>query len=195
MQLDLSALPRQFRHWALHCSLNALPSFIIACMALQLWKHPPAIGAMLAAVCTFILLYTFITSLRGPFSDAAHPLHRAMKIGTRIRAILSLISVPVALSDGILILPDFWCGYIAAILVNQVAMFAGSQHPIFDMGSDSGDRAEFFPTFAVTMVEGLILSFLLLMVSFFALLFIHARDRRKARLIQGDALPVHSAKR
>lgn len=195
MPLDPSAFPRQLRHWALHCSLNALPSFIIACLVLHLWEEPKAIAAMVAAVCTFIVLYATLTSFDGPFSDPEHPLHRAMKTGTRIRAVISLVSVPLALLDGVFLLPDFWCGYYAAALVNVAAVFAGSPGDVFDMDRSNGDSSGFFATFAVTMVEGLILSFLLMMISFFALLFIHAKDRRKGRLRQGQGLPVRSGER
>jgi hypothetical protein len=37
----------------------------------------------------------------------------------------------------------------------------------------------FVQIYATTMLEGLILSFLLLMISFFALIILQARDRRK----------------
>jgi hypothetical protein len=38
----------------------------------------------------------------------------------------------------------------------------------------------FLPVYATTMLEGFILSFLLLMISFFALIFLQMRDRKKA---------------
>ena len=40
----------------------------------------------------------------------------------------------------------------------------------------------FLPVFATTMLEGFILSFLLLMISFFAVLFLQMRDRRRGSL-------------
>jgi hypothetical protein len=38
----------------------------------------------------------------------------------------------------------------------------------------------FLPVFATTILEGFILSFLLLMIAFFALIFLQMRDRKKA---------------
>lgn len=152
---------------------------------------------MLAAVLSFIVLYSFLTSLKSPLSDHSHPLHRAMKMGTKIRTIISLVSIPVVMLEGIMILPDFWCGYLAVLLVDLASASMGGTGTTIVTDPKIEEVVRFWPTFAITMVEGFILSFLLLMISFFALLVIHGRDRRKGRLmpepgIAGD-LPEHQS--
>lgn len=180
MPLDTSAPPRQFRYWATHSSLNALPSFIIACKVLGLWKQPVAIAAMLCAVATFIAGFTLVTSLRGPLSDPSHLLHRSIRVGAKIRMAISAISIPIALTDAILLLPDFWCGFVAVNLTNGVLGWLGSPTGLINPDPDDTQQTSFFAVYASTMVEGLILSFGLLMISFFALVVLQFRERRKA---------------
>jgi hypothetical protein len=179
MPLDASALPKQFRYWAIHGSLNALPSFIIACKVLGLWKQPLAIAAMLCAVATFIAGYTLVSSLRGPLSDPSHLLHRSIRVGAKIRMFISAISIPVALSNAILLLPDFWCGFFAVNLTNGLLHLLGSPTGLVNTDLDDTQQTSFFAVYASTMVEGLILSFGLLMISFFSLVVLQFRERRK----------------
>lgn len=180
MQLDASALPRQFRHWAFHASLNALPSFIIASRVLGLWQQPVAVAAMLCAIATFIAAYTLVTSIQGPLSDPSHLLHRSIGVGAKIRMVVSIISFPLALSDGIFLLPDFWCGLVAVNLTNGFLTWIGSPTGLIDPDTDGTQMTSFFAVYASTVVEGLILSFGLLMLSFFALIILQFRERRKA---------------
>lgn len=178
MTPEPAILLRQFRHWSLHCSLNALPSFLIAGITLRLWQRPAATAAMLAAIATFIVLYTVLTSLPGPLSRQDHLLARSLKLGTRIRAIVTAVSLPlIAVDGGIAFTPDLWCGFAAMIGIAQIARLLGYPADLFE--SDPS-QASFHLVFAVTLLEGLILSFLLLMISFFALVFLQIRERRKA---------------
>jgi hypothetical protein len=174
MTLDRDALPRQFRHWLLHCGLNALPSFIIALGWLQLWKKPQAILAMLAAIACFVVLYSVLTSLRGPLSRPDHLFARSLRLGTRIRAVISVFSLPaLATEGGMMFTPDFWCGFLSVAAVNAGTQALGH--------TPAKPPAGGFPTiFATTLLEGIILSFLLLMISFFALVALQIRDRRRA---------------
>lgn len=175
-----TAFPRQLRYWTLHCLLNALPSLGIALFWLELWKHPSAVVAMFAAIATFIVLYAALTSLPGPLADRDHLLSRALRLGAKIRAWLSVMSLAL-LPTGVLMLftPDYWAGLMAITLLNAAANFLGSTEPFFD-GDTASNTAGFFPVYATTLLEGFILSFLLLMISFFALIVLQARDRRKA---------------
>jgi hypothetical protein len=177
-----SVFARQFRYWSLHCFLNALPSYCIALIYLKLWKSPPAMLAMTGAVVTFVFLYSILTSVVGPLSRQANIFSRALKLGTRIRGWISLISLPVLFSDKVVMfVPDLWCGMLAAGLVNQVSG-----------RTLNGNASSWLEVYGTTLVEGLILSFLLLLISFFALIFINANDRRKAfsRAIPGTATQV-----
>jgi hypothetical protein len=178
MKLDPTVLRRQFRHWSLHCCLNALPSFIIASAQLNLWQRPTAMAAMLAAIATFIVLYTVLTSLPGPLASEDHLLARSLKLGTRIRLFVTVVSVPMLLGEaGMVFTPDFWCGFAAILGVSAIGQLLGHPTDILDLGPGN---ASFLSVFAITLVEGFILSFLLLLISFFALLYLQARERRKA---------------
>lgn len=180
MTFDPAVFPRQLRYWTLHCLLNAAPSLGIALGWLGLWKHPAAVAAMFTAIGTFILLYAFLTSLRGPFSDPGHILSRALRLGTKIRAWISGLScLALPTGVGMLFTPDYWCGLISISLVNGTARFLGSTRPWFQPDTDGRNTTTFSPVFATTLLEGFILSFLLLMIAFFALIFLQMRDRKK----------------
>lgn len=171
---------RQLRFWTFHCSFNALPSLVIALGFLQLWKSPGAVAAMTAAIATFILLYATVTSLRGPLADEHHLLARALKLGTKIRGWISGISVLLILSGkGILLAPDLWCGMLAINLLNSIASFAGTANSNLFRPRPVHDLDTFLRIYITTMTEGFILSFFLLMISFFAVIFLQARDRKK----------------
>lgn len=180
MTFDPAVFPRQLRYWTFHCLLNAAPSLGIALGWLGLWKVPAAVAAMFSAIATFILLYAFLTSLRGPFTDPDHILSRALRLGAKIRAWisgLSCIAVPTAV--GIMFTPDYYCGVISIALVNAAARFLGASGPVFQPGTGGSSTASFLPVYATTLLEGFILSFLLLMIAFFSLILLQMRDRRK----------------
>jgi hypothetical protein len=171
---------RQLRFWTFHCFFNALPSLVIALGFLRLWKSPGAVAAMTAAIVTFILLYAAVTSLRGPLSEEEHVLSRALKLGTKIRGWISGISVLLILSGkGILLAPDIWCGMLAINLLNRAASFAGVNNSGVFQPEPAQDIEGFLRIYTTTMTQGFILSFLLLMISFFSILFLQARDRKK----------------
>ncbi len=180
MTFDPAVFPRQLRYWSLHCLLNAAPSLGIALGWLGLWKSPSAVAAMFTAIATFILLYATLTSLRGPFTDPTHILARSLRLGAKIRAWISGISILI-LPTGIFMAftPDYWCGLLSIALLNGAGRFLGMTGPFFTPNPDSA-TANFLPVFATTLLEGFILSFLLLMISFFALIFLQMRDRKKA---------------
>ena len=139
---------------------------------------PAATAAMLAAIATFIVLYTVLTALPGPLARQDHLLARSLKLGTRIRAIVTAVSLPLlAIDAGMAFTPDFWCGVAAIFGINTIGQLLGHPTDMVDFGPG---HAGFLPVFAVTLLEGFILSFLLLMISFFALVFLQVRERRKA---------------
>lgn len=173
---------RQLRYWSLHCSLNALPSFGIALAYLGLWKNPEGVAAMLAAIATFILLYATLTSLRGPLSNPGHVLSQSLKLGTKIRSWISGISLlMVPLGPAMLFMPDFWCGFLSVSILNQTYKVLGLGIEVLS-GNPSNSNVGFLPVYLTTMLEGFIISFLLLMISFFALFFVHRKAQRRAAL-------------
>lgn len=166
-----AAFLTQIRYWSFHCILNALPSFWIALKFLQLWKQPSSVVAMICAIITFIFLYAAVTSFSEPLSDRQHLFSRALRLGAKFRAWISAGSLVALLfgKDVMVMLPDMWCGFLAAALVNQA--FGGNT---------PASSFSFLQVYSTTMVEGFILSFLLLLISFFAVIFLQARDRRNA---------------
>jgi hypothetical protein len=177
MKIDRPRLPRQARYWTLHCCINALPSFIVAAFYLQMITEPLSVLAMLLAIATFIGAYTVVTSVEGWFSDPESVLSRALKVGVRIRLIISLVSLPLLLPTALaLIVPDVWAGLLAAAIVNWFASFLGAGGAWI---GPTESQAPALAVYATTMLEGLIISFMLLMLSFFSLLVLQAKDRRK----------------
>ena len=175
MPLDLKVLPRQLRHWALHCSLTALPSLGIALYMLQLWQLPAAVAAMLAAIATFIVLYALITSLKGPLTDPGTLVARSLKLGTRIRTAISLVSIPLLFTQMIGWTPDFWCGFLACNVTNTIGRKLGVHEDLVRLG-----RGDFLPVYFTTLLEGVIISFILLMIAFFSLIILQRRQTRRS---------------
>ena len=172
----LTVFPRQLRYWAIHCALNSSPSFCIALIFLDLWESPLAIAAMLCAIATFILLYATFTSLIVPLADENHVLARSLRLGTTIRAWISGLSLLIVFTPAMAITPDFWCGFLAAMLTNFFFRSAGGVGNFFE---PNGVNVGFSPVFVTTLLEGFILSFILFMISFFVVIFLQARDRRR----------------
>lgn len=170
---------RQLRYWTFHCLMNALPSFIIAAVWLKL-RGPLAVSAMLAAIGTFILLYAALTSLKGPLADPNHVFSRALKLGAKIRAWISGLSLLVLPFENLIIFtPDFWCGFLSFGLLNRAAELFQPGTNSFNFFNGNAAAKGFLPIYTTTLLEGFILSFILLMISFFAVIFLQSRDRRK----------------
>lgn len=172
----LTNFPGQLRYWTFHCVLNSLPSFCIALWALGLWQSRFAMAAMISAIVTFILLYATLTSFEGPLSDKNHVLSRAFKVGAKIRAVISVFNLLFAFTPAVMFTPDFWCGFLATGIVDKVMKMTGNPPPFAQ--SDSVDLG-FFPIYLTTMIEGCILSGILFFISFIAVIWLQARERRK----------------
>ena len=170
-----SVFPRQLRFWTLHCVVNALPSFAIALCCLQLSENPVAIFAMLCGIGSFIALYATLTSLPGPLSDDRNILSRSLKAGAKIRSWIAGLSLLTVFTPALMISPDFWCGNIAVSMVESLIGYFRSGFSIERM-----EHAGFLKIYLTTILEGFILSFLLLMISFFAVMILQAKERRKA---------------
>ncbi len=171
-----AAFPRKLRYWSLHCLINALPSLIIAAVWLELHEKPAAMAAMFAGIGSFILIYSTVTSAWRPLSEGTHVLSRSLKVGAKIRLWISLGSLPLLAQEStIAFAPDTWCGVGAAFAVGWLFNTSGARGMTL-----GGSEPSISGIYAITMVEGFILSFLLLMISFFSLVFLQARDRKKA---------------
>lgn len=181
--MNLKVFLRQLRFWTLHCTINALPSFAIAAFLLEMRKSPSALLAMLAAVVTFILLYSILTSITSPLTNESHLLARSLRLGTKIRAWISGLSLLLIVTvKPLFFIPDFWCGFLSVALLDRVVKIfhPGSLTFAFVDSSIATRPDNFLPVFATTLLEGFILSLILLIISFFAILFLQAKDRRRA---------------
>ncbi|MBK1828373.1 hypothetical protein [Haloferula rosea] len=162
---------------------------------LQMATKPLAILAMLLAILTFVVAYTVITSIDGLFNDPESLLSRALKIGVKFRLVVSLVSLPFLLpTAAALFVPDVWAGMLAVGLVNGVGqwLLGGGGAMV---GPTEGSPP-MLAVYATTIIEGLILSLSLLMISFFTLLVLQMKNRKKALEVvlppeAPDALPVH----
>lgn len=178
--------PRQFGHWALHGSLNATPSFIIAMVLMELRKNPAAIAAMLLAIGFFIVAFAVITSLPGPLAEKTHVLSRSIRLGAKIRTWIACISIPMAFLPPLAIfLPDTWCGLLAISAQNAICRLPGMESYAFSVDGGAATMG-FLPVFTTTLLEGFIISFLLVMISFFCVIFLQSRDRK--RMLRAEEL-------
>jgi len=182
-----SRLLPQAKYWSLHVCFCAAPSFIMAYT--NELNTPAAIAAMLSGVATFIVAYTLITSTTFYTEQRENLLGKAVRAGTNVRLIISFLSLLALLinqttakkyfaelginwpSDIYQFLPDFWCGLASIAMISRFHDFAS--------GSDGLPKYSFAFNFLVTIVEGTLLSLVLLIIIFFAFSIINIRQRNK----------------
>jgi len=160
--------------------MNALPSFVIACVHLEYWKNPNALLAMGAAVVPFILACSALTSIRGPLTQSNHVLSRASRAGVKFRMVISIASLPfVPFPGAAAYAPDLWCGFASLFIFQQLLRLSGTPLGIAPVLDRLFDKASFSDIFAVAIIQGMIIAMLFSTFSFFALLFIQRRERAK----------------
>ncbi|MBT8037158.1 MAG: hypothetical protein KJO21_06400 [Verrucomicrobiae bacterium] len=178
----------QLRFWSLHCGLTALPSF---CIALIQFNSPQAVLAMLCGIATFVFGYAFLTSTSIYGKVHTGLIGRSIKLGTRIRMIISLASLPLLIPlvgqdaaslgnppSSLFFVPDFWFGYAAIVLVflgiNAISRFGTN-------GTFSEDSfgQDFFTPYATTMLEGVLISISLVVIAFITLIILNFRRNRQ----------------
>ncbi|MCP5537469.1 MAG: hypothetical protein H7A51_14700 [Akkermansiaceae bacterium] len=185
MDIPASTWPGQLRYWSIHCGLTALPSF---CIALTYFNTLASIAAMLAGVATFVMAYTAVTA--SPLYGKIHGglVGRSVRLGTRIRMIISLVGLPLLIpligldidtaepAPTMVFTADFWFGY-AALLITAI----GGQFVGLDFNSVVRDSAPpgFLFTYLTTIVEGLLISVSLVLIAFFSLIILNARQKRR----------------
>lgn len=183
------SFPGKLRFWALHCIINALPSYLIAVVWLELWPIAHAHLAMLAALCTFIIGYAVLTSWVPVFREGRNLFTRALKVGLGIRTLIScLTAMAIPLGPLLLFTPDVWSGMAANWIVSEVL---GTSPLAQRTGGSSSLVSEvgFLEIYATTILEGLILSFMLFIFSFIAIIILQMLDRRNPLLWQGKPNP------
>jgi hypothetical protein len=172
----LTRFPRQLGFWTMHGLFNALPSFIIVVFVMKTQRLETAIPAMLLAIGFWILVFSLITSIGGPLSEREHVLARALRLGTRIRTVIACLSLPLTAFglESLFLLPDTWCGWAAVLAFDFLRKSAGA-----DCWLDQVNAGEFLPIFAITLLEGFIISFLIVMISFFCVIILQSRARHR----------------
>ena len=170
--------PRPFlselKFWSFHCSLTALPSFLMAGVSLEYFKSPSSVAAMLLAVLVFIFGYTLLTTFLKPFQEKQNLISRALQAALQARLVVTLMTILVFILDikeqtTLPYLPDYWAGFLSGMVINSVS------------GGEllEAKTVPFFLVFSWTILEGIILSFLLFMLTFFCLLVVTISQKRK----------------
>jgi hypothetical protein len=185
-----------FRYWLFHVTLNAAPSFIIAC-AISTVSLDARIASMIAGVVTFIAGYTLVTGtpwFRRNVSGTSFG--TALKWATRIRSSLATIAlvgslgwfqglkVPFLMNLSIL---EMCAGLVAGQLVESAGKLPLVRILRVTLTSDDaslrakswwlGDMNSAIPTYLWTLTEGIILS--LLMATFAVLIWFSAKIKRR----------------
>lgn len=183
-----NTFPAQLRFWGIHCGLTALPSFLIA---LTTFNGLLATLAMLAGIGTFVFGYAYITST--PLYGKIHAglIGRSIKLGTRIRMIISLLSLPLLIPlighnlgdsvnppESLLLVPDFWFGCASLIITGLVLSVVTQGDYMGGFRSEQLGEHFVFPYLA-TVVEGLLISFSLIIIAFITLIILNARKNRQ----------------
>lgn len=177
--------PGKLTFWFWHCVINALPSYLIAVVWLGLWDSPVAHFAMGCAVATFVVLYSVLTSLPGPLANKDNLFTRAVRVGLILRLVISIQTVCLV-PTGVFLLfsPDLWCGQVAVGIVRRVYEFIGLEASLFQRVDDHSAPAisgsiGFFEVYFATILEGIILSFMLFVFCVIAIIILQMRDRKK----------------
>lgn len=178
-------LPGKLNFWFWHCLFNALPSYVIAVKWLKLWDKPYAQLGMFCAVGVFILGYASVTSFFRFLSDEKTIFARSLRVGLWMRLVVSGLTLILATDkEQMFFSPDVWCGFLASGITSYVFRYVGVEEGYpggFHFGEGGAASDSFFlfgNVFITTVLQGLLLSFGLFLMSFLALLFLQILDRK-----------------
>jgi hypothetical protein len=178
---------RNLGFWSLQCVISALPGFCIAMGFLKLHENPLAALAMFAALGTFILVLNALASLSGTLTGWRTLPSRGLRLGLQIRGIssgASLMVIAAIIATGndyqnpvIFVMPDVWTGAAALIPPSLLAEELGFKDPVGQFMDQETDLS-FAMIYAISVIDGMILSFLIFIVSFISMLILQIRDRK-----------------
>lgn len=187
--INWSIFPKKLRYWSIHAIFCATPSFI---MAVQLgYFRMASIAGMLAAIASFILLYTFITSsnLYDRVIEGRSSLRTIVHRAAVLRSVVSAVGILGFANQFTFFLfyPDFIAGIYSIGLSELIfRRVLGIRLPSIGSPNSSdfeffmGNQAAFIPTYITTIFEGVIISVtLLLLILLFVV--IHSILRRANR--------------
>lgn len=191
-----NTFPRQLKFWGLHCTLTALPSF---CIALLAFNKAPAIAAMLCGIATFVFGYAFITSTAIYGKVHSGLIGRSIKLGTRIRMIIALVSLPLLVTiigkdaqsvgdsaSAVFFVPDFWFGY-AALIISAITLNLLSPQGYAGSSGIDAFGEDFLLPYLTTIIEGVLISVSLVMIAFITLIILNFR--RNSRQMPSQHFP------
>lgn len=162
---------RNLRFWSLHCSITAFPSFLMAGILVGIFEELLASLAMVVGVLIFILGYTSLSTFLSALNDRTTLLSRALRVALKIRVGLSLIAL-LGLGVPFLLIfhPDYWAGILAKGILELAYEYVGG-------GTyNLAESRHFLAILLWTLAVGILLSFLLVFVSFFCLLFVNRQQ-------------------
>lgn len=167
--------PRSFRYylvfWLVICCISAAPSFLIAI------GGGANIPAMVLGVIIFVFLYSSINA-SGFYQSriVARPLlHKALSIGFTLRLVLTALSA-LLLVPGINIPFFLICDAFPGMLA-VAASKALVAEPAVAYGKDVG--ASFLPTLITTLIQGVLLSVIVLVASLIVWIILSVINRFK----------------
>lgn len=184
----LSRFLRNLGFWSLHGVVSALPGFCIAMWMVRLSENPFAFVAMLSALLTMILVITSLMSIWPSLTAWQTLPSRGLRCGLVLRAICSgasfFIIITVLATNGrdgnpiLIALPDLWTGLGAVLSISLISDFFGFGQPLSGI-MDGSMNLSFAMIYLISLIHGLILCFLIFIVSFVSMLVLQIRDRKK----------------
>lgn len=179
---------RSLGFWSLHGVVSALPGFCIAMWMLRLSDNPFAFVAMLSALLTMIFVITSLMSIWPSLTRWQTLPSRGLRVGLVLRAICSgasfLIVITVLATNGrdgypvLIALPDLWIGLGSVLSIALISDFFRLGNPLFGI-MDGPANLSFGMIYLIALINGLILCFLIFIVSFVSMLVLQIRDRKK----------------
>lgn len=188
MKERFSRFLRSLGFWSLHSVVSALPGFCIAMWMVRLSENPSALVAMLSALLTMILVITSLMSIWPSLTAWRTLPSRGLRCGLVLRAICAgasfIIIITVLATNGrdgnpiLIALPDLWTGLGSVLSITLISDFFGFGNPLSGI-MDGAANLSFGMIYLIALTNGLILCFLIFIVSFVSMLVLQIRDRRK----------------
>lgn len=180
---------RDLGFWSLQCVISALPGFCIAMWLVGFSGNAVAPLAMLAALFTMILAIAALASISPSLTAWRTLPSRGLRAGLMLRglcSVISLIVIGVALAGGgrgdghviLIVLPDLWTGLGAVLSMSLLSVPLGFENPASQVMDGHADLG-FSMIYLIALIDGLILCFLIFIVSFVSMLVLQIRDRRR----------------
>ena len=179
------------RFWAIHCSVSFLPGLLIAGKFLDFAERPVAVLAMFAALATLIPVIAALTFRIRALRFEKTLVSRGLRLGLSLRALMVSLSVILILAgDGgwamraMMLLPDVWAGLGAGLSVAWILESNGLD--LLSIINPNADSEIMFRTvYLLSILDGLILSFLVFILAFVSTLFLQIRERKRVESHMG----------